>query len=62
MKRPKYYVLTYDPEKEEFTPQKGVRQGPYTLFGLRKPLRKLENLGYGPPASKSPCVLINRVD
>jgi len=43
---PRYYVLTYDPERGEYTPQRGVRKGPYTLFGLRKALRQLEEMGY----------------
>jgi hypothetical protein len=43
---PKYYVTTYDAEKEAFTPQKGVRKGPYTLWGLRTALRALRELGY----------------
>ena len=34
MPRPQYYVTTWDPELEQYTPQKGVRTGPYTLFGL----------------------------
>lgn len=45
-KRARYYVLTYDVEKEDFTPQSGVRSGPYSLWGLRKVLRKLREFGY----------------
>ncbi len=44
--KPRYYVTTWDMDKQEFTPQKGVRTGPYSLFGLRKALRKLKSLGY----------------
>lgn len=47
MKKSKqYFVLTYDPESGGFTPQLGVRSGPYTLFGLREPLRELRGMGY----------------
>ena len=48
MKRRKlrYYVLTWDLNKQTFTPQIGVRKGPYSLFGLRKPLRALRGIGY----------------
>ena len=41
-----YYVTTWDGEREKFTPQKGVRTGPCSLFGLRKALRKLNAMGY----------------
>lgn len=44
--KPRYYVETYDPERERFSPQPGVRKGPYSLFGLRKALRKLQAMGY----------------
>src|SRR5438128_2191639 len=44
--KPRYYVLTYDYEKEDYTPQQGVRKGPYSLFGLRKALRKLRGMAY----------------
>jgi hypothetical protein len=46
MKRPKYYVTTWDTDRQRFTPQVGVRRGPYSLFGLRKALRKLRDMGY----------------
>ncbi len=42
----RYYVQTWDTNKQDFTPQKGVRSGPYSLFGLRKAIRKLRKLGY----------------
>lgn len=45
-RNPRYYVSTWDTERGEFTPQAGVRTGPYTLFGLRKALRKLKDMGY----------------
>lgn len=44
--KPKYYVKTWDSEKQKFTPQRGVRTGPYTLFSLRRALRKLREMGY----------------
>jgi hypothetical protein len=40
-KKPRYYVETWDTEKQTFTPQQGVRKGPYSLFGLRKALKAL---------------------
>lgn len=42
----RYEVLTWDTYKDRFTPQQGVRRGPYTLFGLRKALRKLQDMSY----------------
>lgn len=44
--KPQYFVTTYDYELETYTPQKGVRTGPYTLFGLRVALRRLQTMGY----------------
>jgi len=44
--KPKYYVTTWDPDTQKFTPQSGVRTGPYSLFGLRKAIRKLRACGY----------------
>lgn len=41
-----YYVTTWDYEGKQWTPQTGVRVGPYTKWGLRKALRKLRKLGY----------------
>lgn len=43
---PRYYVLTWDSDLQAFTPQQGVRKGPYTQFGLRKALHKLREMGY----------------
>ena len=57
--KPKYYVTTIDPEKDRFTPQKGVRTGPYTMFGLRKALRKLQSFGYE-CGRDDPSVLVER--
>lgn len=61
MKRRRYYVRTWDLEKQCFTPQRGVRTGPYSLFGLRKALRKLQSLGYSARRSDS-FVLVERED
>jgi hypothetical protein len=60
-KRAKYEVLTWDTEVQKFTPQLGVRRGPYTLFGLRKAVRKLRDLG-DPAATGDPMVLVQRLD
>jgi hypothetical protein len=69
-KRPRYRVLTWDIDLQKFTPQKGVRSGPYTLFGLRKALRKLREMGYSAHRTfdpdhcgdSDPCVLVERID
>ena len=42
----RYYVTTYDIDRGEYTPQQGVRTGPYTQFGLRKAIRALRKMGY----------------
>jgi len=65
--RPGYYVKTIEPEKDAFTPQKGVRHGPWTKWGLRKAIRQLWALGYSCEYSSTlgyedPSVLIYRVD
>jgi len=44
--RPRYRVTTWDADKQAFTPQRGVRSGPYSQFGLRRALRRLRELGY----------------
>jgi hypothetical protein len=44
--RERYYIYTYDVEKEKFTPQPGVRCGPYSLFGLRKAILACRSMGY----------------
>jgi hypothetical protein len=46
VKRPRYYVTTWDTDRQAFTPQYGVRCGPYSLFGLRRALRVLRLMGY----------------
>lgn len=57
----RYYVTTWDTNKQTFTPQQGVRKGPYSLWGLRKALRKLREFGY--PADKGDCsVFVERDD
>lgn len=43
---PQYCVLTWDTDLARFTPQQGVRRGPYSLWGLKRALRKLRHLGY----------------
>ncbi len=43
---PKYEVLTWDMDKQAWTPQHGVRRGPYTRWGLRRALRKLKAMNY----------------
>ena len=66
--KPKYFVKTWDTDKQDFTPQIGVRTGPYTQFGLRRAIRKLRKLGYPCDYSSKlsvsgdPSVLIERRD
>lgn len=57
--KPQYYVTTWDLDKQCFTPQKGVRTGPYSLWGLRRALRKLKNLGYS-CNRKDPYVAVDK--
>jgi len=64
--RSRYYVTTWNHEKCEFTPQLGVRTGPYSLFGLRRVIRKLREMGYpcdysSRCASGDPAVSISKV-
>jgi hypothetical protein len=67
-KRPRYYVTTWDTDTQSWTPQAGVRTGPYSLFGLRKAIRKLREMGYPCDYSSKywggndPSVSISRVD
>lgn len=43
----RYYVTTWDTDRQRFTPQQGVKCGPWSLWGLRKALRLLREMGYG---------------
>lgn len=56
----RYYVRTIDPDTGRWTPQKGVRCGPYTQFGLRKALRKLRSMGYDTSRQGGHCVLVEK--
>jgi hypothetical protein len=53
-----YRVLTLDPDTGEFTPQPGVLPGPYSLFGTRKALRRLRELGYDGRPVSAPYILV----
>jgi hypothetical protein len=56
-----YYVTTWDTLKQMWTPQPGVRTGPWSLWGLRRAIRALRELGYS--ANKGdPSVSIVRTD
>lgn len=46
MTKPRYFVLTHDPDRDDYTPQRGVRKGPHSLWGLKRALQNLRNLGY----------------
>lgn len=54
----RYYVTTWDGDKQKWTPQIGVRRGPHTIGGLRKALRKLRGMGYGTKKSDGNFVMI----
>ena len=57
--RPTYRVRTWDADRQAWTPQRGVRVGPYTQYGLRRALRKLREMGYD-TGRDAPCVLVER--
>lgn len=59
--KPRYRVLTWDVDLQKFTPQIGVRQGPYSLWGLRRAVRKLRDLGYSCHRGDS-FVWVNRIE
>ena len=60
MKPPRYRVTTWDANKQRFTPQQGVRCGPYKLFALRRALRALQQVGYDTSRTGGHSVLIER--
>jgi hypothetical protein len=67
MKKARYYITTWDTDTQTFTPQAGVRTGPYSLMGLRKAIRKLRALGYPCDYSSrtmigDPSVAIDKVE
>lgn len=53
----RYWIATYSMDLADFSPQVGVRVGPYSLFGLRKAFAKLRQLGY-PCARDEPSVMV----
>ena len=55
-----YFVQTWDTDAQQFTPQAGVSLGPYSLWGLRRALRKLQLLGY--PARRGDCSVYVEAD
>lgn len=60
MTKPTYEVLTWDSDKGKFTPQRGVRRGPWGKWGLRRALRALRDIGYDVHRSGAPSVLVQR--
>lgn len=56
-----YRVLTWDCEKEKFTPQKGVRSRVHGLGGLRRALRALRNMSYEADRGDS-SVLVEKLE
>ncbi len=57
----RYYVYTWDTDKQDWTPQAGVRCGPWSKWGLRKALRKLREYGYS-ARKGDPAVSVSRVE
>ena len=60
--KPRYCVTTWDMNRQEWTPQVGVRTGPYTQFGLRKALRALQRMSYDTRRSVAVSVLVERIE
>jgi len=58
----RYYVTTWDAELQQFTPQIGVPEGPYTLWGLRRALRQLQDMGYETTKAGGVSVLVEARD
>ncbi len=58
----KYFVTTYDGERQAWTPQRGVRTGPWSQFGLRKALRALRDIGYSITRTSGFHVRVQRDD
>lgn len=58
----RYRVTTWDIDRQDYTPQQGVRAGPYTLMGLRRALRQLRALGLETKRFSGFSVLVERVD
>jgi hypothetical protein len=55
----RYFVTTWDIDLQQFTPQRGCPTGPYSKWGVRKALRRLQELGYdtyrGAPSVRVRC-------
>lgn len=66
MSKPRYYIWTWDTDKQSFTPQAGVRCGPWSKWGLRRAIRRLREMGYpcdySSKGSGDPSVKIERVE
>lgn len=45
-KAPRYDILTWDTDEQTFTPQPGIRRGPWSRWGLRKAIRMARGAGY----------------
>ncbi len=58
----RYRVQTWDTYANRFTPQKGVRIGPYSKWALRKALRALRNMGYDTSRPGGCAVLVERIE
>lgn len=44
--KPRYYVYTWDTNSQSWTPQSGVKSGPWSLWGLRRAILRLRAMGY----------------
>ena len=55
----KYRILTYDIEKEEYTPEEGMQR--LTAAGLKKAMRKLEGRGYD-GGKDDPSIVVEEIE
>jgi hypothetical protein len=60
-RQPRYRVTTWDMDRQEFTPQEGVKSVVHGIGGLKRALRALQDLGY--EGRRSDCsILVERID
>lgn len=61
----RYNVTTYDADLRDYTPQEGVNCTNLDIFGLKRCLRELKDLGYSCDYSKEgggdPSVIVERI-
>ena len=59
---PTYEITTWDMDKQEFTPQRGIQTPAVGQSGLRRSLRAAENFGYDVRRRGGYSILVERVD